>query len=187
MSLKEIVLKNRSYRRFYQDRKISEQELRDLIDIARNVASGANRQPLRYKLVCDDENNEKVFSTLKWAAALTDWDGPTDGEKPAGYIVICSPVDVKAPRDEGIAAQTILLSAVEKGLGGCMFASVNIPELNEKLEISSELSARMVIALGYPKETVVIDEASEGDSLKYFRDENQVHHVPKLKLEDVLL
>ena len=187
MSLKEIVLKNRSYRRFYQDKKISEDELKELVDIARNVASGANRQPLRYKLVCDDENNEKVFSTLKWAAALTDWDGPEEGEKPAGYIIICSPVDVKAPRDEGIAAQTILLSATEKGFGGCMFASVNIPELNKNLAIPSELSARMVIALGYPKEVVVIDDASEGDNLKYYRDENQVHHVPKLKLEDVLL
>ena len=88
-------------------------------------------------------------------------------------------MNVQAPRDEGIAAQTILLSAAEKGLGGCMFASINIPELNSKLEIPS--------ALGYPKETVVIDEASEGDNLKYHRDANNVHHVPKLKLEDVLL
>ena len=68
-----------------------------------------------------------------------------------------------------------------------MFASINIPELNSKLEIPSELSARMVIALGYPKETVVIDEASEGDNLKYHRYANNFHHVPKLKLEDVLL
>ena len=86
MSLKETVLKNRSYRRFYQDRKVSVKELEELVDIARNVASGANRQPLRYKVVCDASDNEKVFSTLKWAAALTDWDGPKEGEKPAGYI-----------------------------------------------------------------------------------------------------
>ncbi len=187
MSLKEVVLKNRSYRRFYQDKKLDIQELEELIDVARNVASGANRQPLRYKLVCDDDNNEKVFSTLKWAAALTDWDGPEEGEKPAGYIVICSPVDIQAPRDEGIAAQTILLLASEKGLGGCMFASVNIPELNRKLAIPSELSARIVIALGYPKEEVVIDEVSQKDSLKYYRDDNKIHHVPKLRLEDVLI
>lgn len=76
MSLKELVLKNRSYRRFYQDKKISIEELEELIDIVRNVASGANRQPLRYKLVCDNDNNEKVFSTLKWAAALTDMRKP---------------------------------------------------------------------------------------------------------------
>lgn len=187
MSLKEIVLKNRSYRRFYQDRKVSVKELEELVDIARNVASGANRQPLRYKVVCDASDNEKVFSTLKWAAALTDWDGPKEGEKPAGYIIICSPVDVQAPRDEGIAAQTILLSATEKGLGGCMFASVNIPKLNKRLELPSELSARLVIAIGYPKEEVVIEEVSCTDNLKYYRDEENVHHVPKLKLEDVLL
>ena len=187
MSLKETVLKNRSYRRFYQDRKVSVKELEELVDIARNVASGANRQPLRYKVVCDASDNEKVFSTLKWAAALTDWDGPKEGEKPAGYIIICSPVDVQAPRDEGIAAQTILLSATEKGLGGCMFASVNIPKLNEELSIPEGMTARLVIALGYPKEQVVIDEVSEGANLKYYRDDNQVHHVPKLKLENVLL
>lgn len=185
--LKELVLKNRSYRRFYNDKKVSYEELEELVDVARNVASGANRQPIRYKIVCDDENNSKVFATLKWAAALTDWDGPVEDERPTGYIVICSPVDVSAPRDEGIAAQTILLAATEKGLGGCMFASVNIPELNRQLAIPSELSSRLVIALGHPKEEVVIDEVSNGDSLKYYRDDNSVHHVPKLKLEDVLL
>jgi hypothetical protein len=49
------------------------------------------------------------------------------------------------------------------------------------------MTARLVIALGYPKEQVVIDEVSEGANLKYYRDDNQVHHVPKLKLENVLL
>ena len=103
MSFKELVLKNRSYRRFFENKKIEKDELVNLVDIARNVASGANRQPLRYKVVCDASDNEKVFSTLKWAAALTDWDGPKEGEKPAGYIIMCSPVDVQAPREEGIA------------------------------------------------------------------------------------
>ena len=187
MGIKELVLKNRSYRRFYQEKKVSMSELEKLVDIARNTASGANRQPLRYKLVCDEKNNQSVYETLKWAAALTDWDGPEEGERPAGYIIICSSVDVKAPRDEGIAAQTILLSAVEAGLGGCIFASVDIPELNKRLAIPSELSARLVIAIGYPKEEVVIEEASLEDNLKYYRDENNIHHVPKLRLEDVLL
>lgn len=187
MNVKELVLKNRSYRRFYQDKKVSYEELKELVDIARNVASGANRQPLRYKIVCDEAGNEKVFKTLKWAAALTDWDGPEDTEKPAGYIILCSSEKTQAQRDEGIAAQTILLAATEKGLGGCMFASVNIPELNDKLEIPQGMTARLVIALGYPKEEVVIEEVSAKDDLKYYRDKNKVHHVPKLRLEDVIL
>ena len=157
------------------------------VDIARNTASGANNQPLRYKVVCDEESNKKVFDTLKWAGALPDWDGPVEGERPAGYIIICSASSVSAPRDEGIAAQTILLAANEVNLGGCMFASVNIPKLNEELSIPEGMTARLVIALGYPKEQVVIDEVSEGANLKYYRDDNQVHHVPKLKLENVLL
>ena len=180
MSFKELVLKNRSYRRFFEDKKIEKDELVKLVDIARNTASGANNQPLRYKVVCDEESNKKVFDTLKWAGALPDWDGPVEGERPAGYIVICSASSVSAPRDEGIAAWFF-------HLGGCMFASVNIPKLNEELSIPEGMTARLVIALGYPKEQVVIDEVSEGANLKYYRDDNQVHHVPKLKLENVLL
>ena len=137
--------------------------------------------------MCDEESNKKVFDTLKWAGALPDWDGPVEGERPAGYIIICSASSVSAPRDEGSAAQTILLAANEVNLGGCMFASVNIPKLNEELSIPEGMTARLVIALGYPKEQVVIDEVSEGANLKYYRDDNQVHHVPKLKLENVLL
>ena len=174
MSFKELVLKNRSYRRFFEDKKIEKNELVNLVDIARNTASGANNQPLRYKVVCDEESNKKVFDTLKWAGALPDWDGPVEGERPAGYIIICSASSVPAPRDE-------------VNLGGCMFASVNIPKLNEELSIPEGMTARLVIALGYPKEQVVIDEVSEGANLKYYRDDNQVHHVPKLKLENVLL
>ena len=99
MSFKELVLKNRSYRRFFENKKIEKNELVNLVDIARNTASGANNQPLRYKVVCDEESNKKVFDTLKWAGALPDWDGPVEGERPAGYIIICSASSVSAPRD----------------------------------------------------------------------------------------
>jgi hypothetical protein len=97
------------------------------------------------------------------------------------------PSGINAPNDEGIAGQTILLSAVEKGMGGCFIANVDRENLSKALNIPSEYVIKLVIALGYPKEEVVLEEIGADGDIKYYRDENQVHHVPKLKLEDVVL
>lgn len=89
--IKELVKKNRSYRRFYQDKKLTKQQLMELVEVARLTPSAANRQPFKYRIVCDEEENEKVFRLLGFAGYLKDWDGPSEGEKPTGYIVITCP------------------------------------------------------------------------------------------------
>ena len=86
--IRDLVIKNRSYRRFYQDIPVSLETLKELVDLARSCASGANRQPLKYILTCDPATNAQVFETLAWAGYLQDWPGPVDGERPAAYIVI---------------------------------------------------------------------------------------------------
>ena len=145
MELKELVAKNRSYRRFYEE-SISEETLNELIALARITPSTANSQALKYRLVYTKEENEKVFQTLRWAGALPDWDGPKEGERPSAYIVILCDQTLGKNKmtDDGIAAQTILLGAVEKGLGGCMLGNVNREELAEVLKIDKE---RFVIDL----------------------------------------
>ena len=186
--IKDLVLKNRSYRRFYQEHKITKEELVELIDLARLSPSGRNLQPLKYYLSADDETNEKIFSILAWAAYLKDWNGPEEGEKPSAYIVILG--DTRLTNnfmcDHGIVSQSMLLGAVEKGLGGCIFASIKRERLKELLDIDDHFEVLLVIALGKPKEVVIVDEVID-DNIKYYRDEKQVHHVPKRKLKDIII
>ncbi len=188
--LKDLVLKNRSYRRFYQNEPVTEQTLMELVDLARNTPSTVNSQALRFKLVCKPEENNKVFETLAWAGLLKDWDGPVDGERPSAYIIILCDLSVGKDKryDDGIAAQTIMLGAAEKGLGGCIFGSVKRELLAKNLNIDSEkYSVDLVLALGKPKEEVKIVELPENGSTAYYRDENGVHYVPKRTLEDIII
>lgn len=187
MTLKELLLKNRSYRRFYQDEKIGADALREMVENVRFTPSAANKQPLKFVIVTDGSMNEKIFSHLKWAAYLKDWDGPEPGERPSAYIVMLGnrKASPYIDGDYGIAMQTILLSAVEKGYGGCLIASYDKEKVRQLLDIPEELELSVVIALGKPKEEVVIDTAKDGD-IKYWRDENRVHHVPKRCLEELI-
>lgn len=186
--LKELVLKNRSCRRFRQDHIVTEDVLRELVDMARLTASGANRQPLRYVLSCDPALNDKIFHCLAWAGYLTSWRGPADGERPSAYIVmLADPALISGGFvDPGIAAQTILLGATERGLGGCMLGSVKREELAEILGLPSALSVVLVVALGIPAEAVVLEPVVQGN-IKYWRDQTGVHHVPKYSLDEVII
>jgi nitroreductase len=187
MTVRELLLKNRSYRRFYQQEKIPSADLKNLIANVRISPSPANLQPLKFVLVNHRETNSHLFAYLNWAAYLKEWDGPEQGERPSAYIVFLGDKKLSGYLhwDYGIALQTILLSAVEKGLGGCAIASFNKEKVRELLRIPEYLEIGLVIALGKPKEKVVIDEVKDGD-IKYWRDKDQVHHVPKRSLDDLI-
>lgn len=188
--LKDLVLKNRSYRRFYAEESVSEETLKELIDLARNTAASVNFQVLKYKLVNDSENNKKVFDNLAWAGLLKDWKGPEESERPSAYIIILCDKEISQskPIDVGIAAQTILLGAAEKGLGGCMFGSIRRENLAKEFGIDLErFSIELVIALGKPKETVKLVSLPENGSTAYYRDKDGVHYVPKRSLDEIIL
>jgi nitroreductase len=187
--LKELILKNRSYRRFYEEENIDSSTLADLVNLARLSASGANKQPLKYITSTNREINEKIFSCLAWAAYLKDWDGPEKGERPNAYIIILGDKNISTSFgcDHGIAAQSILLGAVEKGYGGCIIGSIKKEDLSRLLMIPDQFEILLVIALGKPKEKVIIEEISSDGDIKYYRDENGIHHVPKRKLEDIII
>ena len=187
--LKELVLKNRSYRRFHEENRLDVELLRDLVDLARLSSSGANLQPLKYILSTEPEQNGRIFATLGWAGYLKDWDGPPEGERPSGYIVMLFDSTVsKTPFwDHGIAAQSILLGAVERGLGGCMFGNVNRDELRRSLGVDERHEILMVIAIGRPKEEVRLVPLGQDGDVKYYRDATGVHYVPKRSLDDIIL
>lgn len=187
-SFKDLVLSNRSCRRFDHSHKIGTDTLKDLVELARNSASAANKQPLKFILCRDEEKNEQIFSCLGWAAYLTDWPGPEKEERPSAYIVITGDhiISDNFWCDHGIAAQTILLGARAMGLGGCMFGAINIKSLKAFLSIPDHLEVKLVVALGKPVETIQIDEVGEDGDIRYWRDAHKVHHVPKRKLSDLI-
>ena len=187
--IRELILKNRSYRRFYQGVAIERETLRELVDLARLSASAANRQPLKYILSCDPEKNAVIFSNIAWAAYLKDWPGPAEGERPSAYIIILGDTEVTQSFscDHGIAAQSILLRATERGLGGCMIASIQQDGLRKALGILPRYEIMLVLALGKPREKVVIDSLGPDGDIRYWRDKDSVHHVPKRSLDEIII
>jgi nitroreductase len=185
--LKDLALKNRSYRRFDESARIPLDVLRGLIDLACVVPSAANRQPLRYRLVYEPSDCAAVFETLAWAAALPEWPGPAEGERPSAYILVLDDKSIPGNHDidVGIAAQTILLGAAELGYGGCMLASVRRPELLAQQSLSPDAYALpLVIALGKPAEDVRLVPVPSSGVTTYYRDGSGVHYVPKRSVEE---
>jgi nitroreductase len=187
--IEELITGNRSFRRFYENEAVSLDTLKWLVNLARLSASAANLQPLKYILANEPGKNAAIFSCLAWAGYLQDWPGPAAGERPGTYIVILGDHEISQNFgcDHGIAAQSILLGAREKGLGGCMIGSIQRDRLRELLEVPPKLEILLVLALGRPREKVVLEEIGPGESIKYWRDEQGVHHVPKRRLEDVII
>ena len=185
--LKELILRNRSYRKFYADQPVSVSELKQLIDLARQTPSSKNRQPLKYILVYKKKESDFVFEQLSWAKHLVDWPGPSVDERPPAYIIMLldTAINPEASIDAGISAQTILLGAVEKGLGGCIIRTVNRQQTAKHFHLPDHLEIIQVIALGKPKQEIKLVEV-EHKKTAYFTDRNGVHCVPKRNLEDVI-
>jgi nitroreductase len=188
--ISDLIRKNRSYRRFYQEAAIDVQTLRELVDLARLSASGGNLQPLKYILSCDPQKNALIFPHLVWAGYLKDWPGPSEGERPSAYVIILWDKEIARQAigcDHGIAAQSILLGATEKGLGGCMIGSIDRYGLGKDLKIPRHYEILLVLALGKPKETVVIETVEPSGNIEYWRDRDGVHHVPKRPLDELII
>ena len=187
--IKDLVLKNRSYRRFHQEVAIEMKTLRELVDLGRLSACGRNIQPLKYVLSCGPGKNALIFSHLGWAFHLKDWPGPGEGERPSAYVVVLRDTEISdiSNCDHAIAAQSILLGATERGLGGCMIGSVQRGRLRQALGLPSKYEILLVVALGEPGEKVVIDQLGPDGDTRYWRDDEGVHHVPKRSLDDIII
>ena len=146
-------------------------------------------QPLKYILCAEPATNAKLFSYLRWAGALKEWDGPVEGERPAAYIIMLTDTEVRAQpgADHGIAAQTIMLAAMEKGIGGCMLGSIDRPKVKEMFAIPERYAITLVLALGVPGEKVVLEPLGPDGNTNYYRDAEDTHHVPKRALDQVVL
>jgi nitroreductase len=186
--LKDLVRSNRSYRRFHQGTVVDIQTLRELVELARLTPSAGNRQPLKYVLSCTPPTNDLIFQHLTWAVYLKNWPGPAEGERPTAYIIILGDKALAATfgYDAGIAAQSILLGAVERGLGGCIIGFVDRERLRCAIELPERLEILLVLALGKPAESVVIEPLGADGKIEYWRNEEGIHHVPKRPLDELI-
>jgi nitroreductase len=188
MNLADLITKNRTRRRFNESFRIEYKTLEQLISLARLSASGSNKQPLKYLLYHTPEECDRVFPFTLWAGYLKDWTGPGPGERPAAYIIILGDTAISETFgvDHGIAAQSIMLGATEKGLGGCIIGSILKDDLRKAFVIPEQYEILLILALGEPVEKVVVEDIKNGD-VRYWRDQDKIHHVPKRKLDELIL
>lgn len=187
-AFKILVRKTRTIRRFDQTDRVKRADLLALVNLARLSASGGNLQPLKFILSCAPGSNALIFPCLAWAGYLKAWGGPIEGERPAAYIVILGDTTIRREFgcDHGIAAQSIMLGATAKGLGGCIIGSIQKERLRGVLDIPAKYEILLVLALGRPVEKVVLETARAGE-IKYWRDARGRQHVPKRSLREIVL
>ena len=190
--LKELILASRSFRGFKEDYRFTREQLENFVDGARNCPSAANLQPLAYYIAYEQDRVEQILSCTKWAAALPELNLPREGHHPTGFIVICQDTSVSTNLessriDIGIAAQSILLMATEKRLGGLMIGNFDPDMLKTVLSLADRYVPQLVLALGKPDEKVVLTEVKSDGSTKYYRDEEDVHYVPKRSLRSIII
>ncbi|MDE6811853.1 MAG: nitroreductase family protein [Muribaculaceae bacterium] len=189
--LKELLKADRSTRRFDASRKVSEEKLKNLIELTRYCASGRNAQPLKYIIVASPERCKKVYPLLKWAGYYTEWEGPAPEERPVAYLIQC--LDTQYGKDclcdDGLQLQAITLGATTLGLRGCIIKAFNAPELSKDLNIPPEYTPRYVLALGYPAEVISLEDMPDDDEadFKYYRTPDGTHHVPKRPLSSLII
>ncbi len=192
MTVHELVLKSRSYRGYNEKRRITEDELLSLAECARLCPSSVNKQPFKYYLAWERDEVEKIQALTRWARALPELELPHPGMRPTAFIVIVQDTGIDSnlaryQRDVGIVAQTMLLAATERGLGGCMIGNFSAGAVREALELPETLSPMLVVALGEPAEEIQLTEIGPDGDTNYYRDERDVHYVPKRKLSDLVL
>ena len=189
--IRDLAIKNRSYRAYDRSVRISRNEMEELVDMTRYVASSVNDQPLKYYIACEEEDVKKVQALTLWAKGLPELHLPFPGTEPVAFVVICIDQDIVVGgrnylRDIGAVAQTMLLAAVEKGLGGCMIGNIMKGSLKNLFNMPQNIEPNLVVAFGKPDEKIVITDVKDGNT-HYYRDADGTHYVPKRSLDEILL
>jgi len=189
MDVHELILRTRSYRRFQQHNRVSLQTLRELVELARIAQSPWNQQALKFILCSDPDVNAEIFAHLQWAARMPEWPGPAEGDRPAAYIVIVADKQLGKlfNYDHPVAGTAILLGATEQGLGGCLIGAFSRKGVSKVLDLSDRYDPLLVVALGEPNETIVLDPVGADGDTAYWNDASGIHHVPKRSLDDLIL
>ena len=188
--IKDLMIKERSYRSFDESVKIDRKTLVGFVENARLIPSSVNLQPLKYRICNTKDECDTMLSLTKWAALLKDYEIPPKGHAPTAYVVICTDKNVSDKsifdKDVGVAAQTVMLSAVEAGFGGCMIGNFNPSKVAEALKLPEGVVPSLVLGLGKPDEKIIVEPIGENGS-SYYRDADGNHRVPKRSLDEIIL
>lgn len=186
MDVLKAIKGRRSIRKFDENRKISLDVLKGLVEAGRLAPSAANLQPWEFVVVNDKEKCLEIFTHLKWAGYIAPEGNPLEGERPVSYVVLVANPNINKnyQHDFGASAQNIMLAAYSMGIGSCWLGAIDREGIRKVLDIPSQYEIDTLIALGYPKEKSVIEEAV--DSIKYYKDGKGVLHVPKRLLKNIV-
>ncbi|MCX7715257.1 MAG: nitroreductase family protein [Clostridia bacterium] len=187
MNVYDAIMERRTIRKFTQE-KIETDKLIKLVDCARMAAYGANLQPLKFMIIQSKEILDELFDFIKWAGYLENG-APMEEERPTAYIAVLGDCTLKASGnyevEAGAAVTTMMLAAQEEGLATCWLGAINREKIKQTLKLEENLSVVYLLALGYPAQKSVADKMT--DSVKYYLDKNNVLHVPKRSLDEVLV
>ena len=189
--ISELLKKDRTFRRFDENFKTDNSTLKTIVEQLRFCHSASNQQGIVYRIVTEQETNNKIFPLLKWAGYLTDWHGPQPGERPTAYIIMgihtqrANIADKWIFTDIGMSVEALSLMIAEKKLGNCIIAAFDKPKLTEILEVPEHIDLQLVVAIGKPAEIVETIDIDDSQSIKYYR-EGEKHIVPKRKGEDIM-
>lgn len=186
-ALEKLLVKTRSYRGYDNSYVVRPDQLSRIIAVATKIPSARNSQLLRFRPVTHEEA-AKVSPYIRLGGALKDMKLPFEGEEPRAFVVVCAATptpDHYVYIDLGIAAQSMLLQAVEIGLGGICIGAFDKAAVKESLALPYE--PLLVVAIGKPNEKIVLDEIGAEENKNYWRDEQGVHHVPKIRLEELII
>jgi nitroreductase len=186
LSLYDLIVSRRTIRRF-KPIPVARPILEKIANAGRLAPSAGNLQPLEFVIVDDGELRRQVFPCLRWAGYIAPEGNPRPGQEPMAYIFPLVNLSVREKgyeNDVGAAVENMILAAWEAGVGSCWLISVERPKLAVILRIPEGYRIDSVLALGYPAESPVVEDLK--DSVKYWKDEHGVLHVPKRRLGDVL-
>ncbi len=68
-----------------------------------------------------------------------------------------------------------------------MIGSIQKGDLSGVIRVPDGFEILLVIALGKPKEKVVLEELSQDGDIRYWRDDEGVQHVPKRPLASIVV
>lgn len=184
----ELLKTRRTYRRFEQ-RKVEQEIINEILLAARYASSAANRQPLSYIVVEDDAKVAEVFSYTRWAGALPPELGqPKENERPVLFIAVVKNYDINqnCDTDAGLAISNMTLAAWNRGVGSCIIGACDKAALSKMFGLTEKQELHTVVAFGYPAHESHIVDVENPAETKYYLDENRDYMVPKRKLEDVV-
>ena len=186
MNVYEIIMTRRTIRKFKQE-PIGRGLLKKIIDAARMAPTGSNRQPLSFAIITDKELCNKIFPLTKWAGYLQGAYTPSESERPTAYIAVFTELENKDSSETaaGAAVENMLIFAHSEGIGCCWMGAIDRERIPEILGSPKNKYLLYLVALGYPAESPVA--APYTDDVKYYLDEQNVLHVPKKSLDDVLI